>query len=116
MGIQSRIEFDPVFPASKVERSIRDCLSDQARVHEALKPRPNSACEPVIDSLCVVEIICAIEKDLGIELPTTFVPRGGYDGVEACVGDLLSKAESVWSDRVMNKEEQHESSFSRVHA
>lgn len=115
MGIQSRIKFGPVFPASKVERSIRGCLSDQARTQEALIPRPKIACEPVIDSLCVVEIICAIEQELGIDLPTTFVPRGGYDSIEACVEDLTSKARSVWSDLV-NEEEQHESSFSRVYA
>ena len=107
MGIQSRIKFDPSFPALEVERCIRDHLTDQAGVQEVLRPRPTSACQPEIDSLVVVEIICAIEEAIGVNLPPKFVPRGGYQDVEACVEDLVSKTRSVWPDLV-KEEEQHE--------
>ena len=39
-------------------------------------------------------------------LPASFVPRGGYDDVEACVRDLLTAAQTVWID-VTKKEEVH---------
>jgi hypothetical protein len=46
----------------------------------------------------VVEVICAVEEVLGIELPATFSPKGGYDSVEACVNDLLSEAKAAWAE------------------
>ena len=105
MGIQIRLQPVPGFPAQEVERCIRDLLNDQADVQEALRPRPTSACEPEIDSLVVVEIICAIEEVTGVTLPQSFVPRGGYQDTEACVEDLVSKTRSVWPHLV--KEEEH---------
>lgn len=66
-----------------------------------------STCEPEIDSLVVVEVICAIEEILGVSIPPTFIPRGGYDDLEACVSDLLAEARSVWVS-LAKKEEHHE--------
>jgi acyl carrier protein len=66
-----------------------------------------SACEPEIDSLVVVEIICAIEEILGVSLPPTFSPRGGYDDVEACVADLLDVARTVWIE-ITKENEYHD--------
>ncbi len=50
---------------------------------------------PRSNSLVVVEIICAIEEIIGVNLPPTFAPRGGYDDVEACVADLLAETRAV---------------------
>lgn len=105
MGIHSKIMPDPGFPARDIEKCIRDALADQAGAQSALRPRPTSACEPEIDSLVVVEIICAIEEILGVSLPASFAPRGGYEDAEACVADLLAETRAVWADLV--KEEQH---------
>jgi acyl carrier protein len=66
-----------------------------------------STCEPEIDSLVVTEVICAIEEILGASIPPTFIPRGGYDDLEACVSDLLAEARSVWVS-LAKKEEHHE--------
>jgi acyl carrier protein len=104
MDIQSRIT-SPSFPAQDIERCIRETLADQAGSQSVLRPRTASACEPEIDSLVVVEIICAIEETLGVSLPSSFSPRGGYEDVEACVADLMAEARAVRADVV--KEEQH---------
>ena len=105
MGAHPGIKPDPSFPAREVERCIRDTLADQAGMQDVLRPQPISACEPEIDSLVVVEIICAIEGAIGIDLPSSFIPRGGYRDAEECVADVMSEARSVWFHLV--KEEVH---------
>src|SRR5262245_48591511 len=94
-----------VFPAAEVEACIRDALADQAGAQAVLRPsRATTATpvaprswEPEIDSLVVVEVICAVEELLGIEIPATFSPKGGYDGVDACINDLVSEAKAAWT-------------------
>jgi hypothetical protein len=100
-----------VFPAAQVEACIRDALAVQAADQAVLRPgraaqsaAPRSW-EPEIDSLVVVEVICAVEELLGIDLPATFSPKGGYDGVEACIDDLISEARVAWGE-VTQKEKQ----------
>ena len=64
-----------VFPAADVEACIRDELADQALDQAILRPgRATTATpiaprswEPEIDSLVVVEVICAVEELLGID-------------------------------------------------
>jgi acyl carrier protein len=60
--------------------------------------------EPEIDSLVVVEVICAIEELLGIEIPPTFSPGGGYDSAESCINDLMSQVKAAWA--VLTKEKE----------
>jgi acyl carrier protein len=93
------------FPAREVEACIRQTLDQQVGTQSALRPRVASACEPEIDSLVVVEMICAIEAILGVTIPPTFVPRGGYDDVEACVNGLLAETRAMWVKLI--KEKQH---------
>jgi acyl carrier protein len=105
MGIHSKISTQPGFPAQEIEGCIRGAIADQVGAQSALRPRPTSACEPEIDSLVLVEIICAIEEILGVNFPASFAPRGGYEDAEACVADLMAETRAVWVDLV--KEEQH---------
>jgi acyl carrier protein len=105
MGIQTRLPANPGFPARDVEDCIRDALDQELGAQAVLRPRTPSACDPEIDSLVVVEIICTIEAIIGISLPHTFAPRGGYPDVEACVADLLAETRAVWGALV--KEEEH---------
>ena len=105
MGTHSELDSDPSFPAGEVERCIRDTLSDQADVQDALRPRSTSAYEPEIDSLVVLEIVCAVEEAIGVRLPPSFVPRGGYRDVADCVRDVIAQARTVWPSLV--KEEAH---------
>jgi acyl carrier protein len=94
------------FPAAEVEACIRDALADQAADQAILRPgqaatttsgAPRSW-EPEIDSLVVVEVICAVEEVLGIKIPVTFSPKGGYGSAEACVTDLMSEAKAMWNE------------------
>jgi acyl carrier protein len=96
------------FPAADVEACIRDALQDQADTQAILRPPLPGApsAGPEIDSLAVVEIICSIEELLGVTLPASFVPRGGYERAEACVQDLLKAAQDVW-DEATNEEVEH---------
>ncbi|WOH63696.1 acyl carrier protein [Bradyrhizobium sp. BWA-3-5] len=93
------------FPAAQVEACIRNVLADQAADQAILRPHPptttpgivpGASWEPEVDSLVAVEIICVVEEILGLKLPATFSPRGGYDTAEACVNDLMSQAQVAW--------------------
>lgn len=98
-----------VFPAAEVETCIRDALAHQAADQAVLRPaNPRTAAgpswEPEIDSLLAVEVICAVEQLLGIKLPATFSPKGGYDSAEACVNDLMSEAKVAWTEVTKEKQ------------
>lgn len=95
------------FPAAVIEECIREALAVAHDSQQVLRPQAASACEPEVDSLVVVEVMCAIEQLLGVVLPTSFVPRGGYDDIEACVTDLLAQTRDVWIELVTEVEEQH---------
>jgi acyl carrier protein len=92
-----------VFPATEVEACIRDALADQAVLRTRRLPTTGTSIapqpwEPEIDSLVVVELICEIEELLGVQIPPTFSPRGGYDSAEACINDLVSEAKAAWDE------------------
>lgn len=95
------------FPIAEVESCIREALHSAHSDQQVLRPNKASACEPEIDSLVVVEVMCAIEELLGVVLPTSFAPRGGYDDVDACVSDLVSETRAVWNELVKKAEESH---------
>jgi hypothetical protein len=103
MSIYSKLNSG--FPAREIEGCIRGSLDDQGNTQAILRPRMASACEPEIDSLVVVEIICTIEEILGVSLPSSFAPRGGYLDIEECVADLMAQTRAVWDELV--KEKQH---------
>jgi acyl carrier protein len=98
------------FPAAEIEACIRDALQTQAADQALLRPHVEAAAaltgswQPEIDSLVVVEVICSIEELLGVTLPASFAPRGGYGSVDDCVQDLLSETRSVWV--TLSKEDQ----------
>jgi acyl carrier protein len=107
LSLHSRFPITGRFPAREVEVCIREALDAEQGTQQVLRPRAGSACEPEIDSLVVVEVLCAIEELLGVTLPTSFAPRGGYDDVEACVSDLLAETRAVWVELVKQTEEHH---------
>ena len=107
LSIYDHIHSGGAFPATEVEDCIREALKSEQSAQQVLRPHPISACEPAIDSLVVIEVICAIEELLGVTLPTSFAPCGGYDDVEACVSDLRAQVRVVWNEIVKHKEEHH---------
>ena len=107
MSILSRIPTVGRFPVREVEARIREALDAEQGAQQVLRPQAGSVCEPEVDSLVVIEVICAIEELLGVTLPTSFAPRGGYDDVETCVSDLLAETRAVWVELVKQAEDQH---------
>jgi acyl carrier protein len=99
-----------LFPADQVEECIKGALADQAADQAVLRPgRPVTSgaarsWEPEIDSLVVLEVISAVEELLGIDLPATFSPKGGYNSVESCVTDLISEARTAWAEVTKEKQ------------
>jgi acyl carrier protein len=90
------------FPAKEVEDCVRDALKDHAGIQSILHDKPampmdDGSWEPDIDSLVVVEIILSIEELLGVTLPQSFIPRGGYQSIDDCVADLVGQASKVWT-------------------
>jgi acyl carrier protein len=96
-----------VFPTAEIEACIRAALDAEHAAQQVLRPRAASACEPDVDSLVVVEVICVIEETFGINLPASFAPRGGYPNVEACVSGLVAEAHAVWMESSKEVEVQH---------
>jgi acyl carrier protein len=105
MATPADIKTRAVFPAKEIEACIREALSAQAADQALLRPHAKAAAtatgswEPEIDSLVVVEVICSIEELLGIKLPASFAPRGGYQGIDECVANLTAETHSVWVKR-----------------
>jgi acyl carrier protein len=91
------------FPEREVEACIRDALAAQASTQETILPAARNSSrpwQPAIDSLVAVEIMCAVEELLNVELPAAFAPKGGYSSTEACVKDLVSQAKAAWHDAI----------------
>lgn len=107
LNIHSQVSSAGAFPTREVETCIRAALDAEQSVQQALRPHPRSACEPEVDSLVVIEVVCAIEELLGLTLPISFAPRGGYDDVETCVSNLLAETRAVWNEIVKHEEEHH---------
>ena len=107
MSNRTRFLIPGGFPAREVETCIREALNAERAAQQLLRPQPPSACDPQVDSLVVIEVICAVEELLGVILPTSFAPRGGYDDVEACVTDLVAQTRAVWVETIKQAEDEH---------
>ena len=105
METNLRLPLRVAFPRADVEARLRTELATQAADQAVLRdqrppgPLARSAWEPEIDSLVAVDLICAIEEQLGLKLPASFAPRGGYVTAEDCIRDLMAKTEAVWNQR-----------------
>ena len=105
MQTNLRLPLRVAFPRANVEARLRAELATHAADQAVLRDRPlpaspaRSAWEPEIDSVVVVDLICAVQEQLGMKLPASFAPRGGYDSQDDCIRDLLAKSEAVWNRR-----------------
>lgn len=91
------------FQAAAIEAALRDALisnvQDQATLYGTNLPESLSDVSKQsvsIDSLIVVEILCAVEPLVGSELPQRLVKEGGYGSVDQAVDHLMPKIEKVW--------------------
>jgi acyl carrier protein len=107
MGTHHPLSPSGAFPAADIAVCIRTALDAEHAAQQVLRPHAASACEPEVDSLVVVEVICAIEETFGISLPESFAPRGGYIDVETCVSALMAETQAVWMESSKEVEAHH---------
>ena len=98
------------FQSAAIEAALRDALisnvQDQATLYGVELPTSLadvSKQSVSIDSLIVVEILCAVESLVGSELPQKLVQEGGYDSVDQAVKNLMPKIEKVWEKNQKGK-------------
>ncbi len=91
------------FPKAAVVKALVDELIQAAQAEAqirgiALPPEnPKIIQAPVpLDSLSVVDTLCAVEQVLNIELRESIVRTGGYNSIEDAIENLIPKIERVW--------------------
>jgi hypothetical protein len=50
-----------------------------------------------LDSLSVVDVLCAVEPVIGFELKDSLVRTGGYGSIGAAMDHLLPRLEAAWT-------------------
>ncbi|MDQ1902639.1 hypothetical protein RAH32_19640 [Paracoccus sp. WLY502] len=83
------------FPEATVEAAIRDEIAVAAQD----RPPTKSGWRPEVDSQVVIRIILRVEAEIGIELPETTMPPGGFDDVEDCVRSIMTASRQLWHER-----------------
>ncbi|MBX7482025.1 hypothetical protein [Qipengyuania qiaonensis] len=80
---------DELLTVAGIEAQLRGIAlpKDQAGVMKAAIP---------LDSLSVVDTLCAIEAVVGFELRDNIVRTGGYDSIEEALAHVVPRIERVW--------------------
>ena len=89
------------FPKGDVIKALVDELLEVARTEAQLRgmalPQDQAGAMSVpLDSLSVVDTLCAIEPVVGFELRESLVRTGGYNSIDEALGHLLPRIEKVW--------------------
>lgn len=91
------------FPMNDVIKALVDELLEVARTEAQLRgialPQDEAGMRkaPVpLDSLSIVDTLCAVEAVIGFELRDNVVQTGGYVSIEEALGHLVPRIEKVW--------------------
>ncbi|MGB3471105.1 MAG: hypothetical protein WBA51_09815 [Erythrobacter sp.] len=91
------------FPKGDVIKALVDELLEVARTEAQLRgmsfPQDQSGAMTMsvpLDSLSVVDTLCAVEPVVGFELRESLVCTGGYNSIDEALGHLLPRIEKVW--------------------
>jgi hypothetical protein len=99
----SRMTATGAFPVAAVEAALRGELLAAVQVEASLRgavlPANPSAAVFEIDSLVVVDLLCALEPLMGFEIQEDVVRAGGYDSIEDAVRHLMPTLEREWIKR-----------------
>jgi acyl carrier protein len=94
------------FPLAAIESCLHAELIEAIKLEASIKgvsipatPAQIAKTSFQIDSLVVVDILCAVEPIVGFELPDSVVRAGGYRSVENVLGQLLPRIEKLWMKR-----------------
>lgn len=90
------------FPEKMIEAAIRDEIARAP----ADRPPSKDGWRPEVDSLVVVMVALRVERELGISMPETAMPAGGFDDVESCVHSILSQSRALWAEKQRQEGEQ----------
>lgn len=86
----------PIFPATDVGRRLREELERIAEESSVVRPE----WEPLLPSKLVVGVVLTLEDLFSFKLPPDKVVRkGGYNGVDEAMDDMLDRIEKVWVER-----------------
>ena len=95
-----------LFPKQDLELVLRDELmlaaEAEASMHGIVLPASSgvAAVAPVpMDSLVVVELLCAVEPVLGFTPADATVRTGGYDSVQDALDHLIPRLEQQWKKK-----------------
>jgi hypothetical protein len=90
----------PAFPATEVKCRLRVEL--QKITEESSIPRPEW--EPLLDSKRVVGVVLLLEDLFPFKIPPDKVVRkGGYNGVDEAIDDMLGRMGRLWAERSNSK-------------
>jgi hypothetical protein len=94
------------FPKTDVQTCLLAELTllaeSEAQVRElAIPTAPTALLKMAIplDSLSVVDVLCAVEPILGFQLREGVVRTGGYESIEAALDHLMPRIEKVWAKK-----------------
>ncbi len=94
------------FPTAQVEACLQAELLHAITAMAKIKgtPLPSTPSQvrvmPVqVDSLVCVDVLCAIEPILGIELPESVVKAGGYGSIDSAIKNLIPRIEKEWNKK-----------------
>jgi len=92
-----------VFPTAAIEACLHDELVETIKSLAKIKglalptaPAQIATTSVQIDSLVCIEILCAVEPIVGIELPEKVVKAGGYGSIDAAIKNLIPRIEAEW--------------------
>lgn len=95
-----------VFPGAAVEACLRDELVETIKSLAKIKgialpatPSQIANSSVHIDSLVCVEILCAVEPIVQMELPEKVVRAGGYGSIDAAIKNLVPRIEMEWKKK-----------------
>jgi hypothetical protein len=95
-----------VFPTAAVEACLRDELVETIKSLAKIKgitlpasPALIATTSVQIDSLVCVDILCAVEPILQIELPEKVVKAGGYVSIDVAIKNLVPRIEAEWKKK-----------------
>lgn len=94
------------FPTTAVETCLHGELLHTIKSMAKIKgiPLPSVDAQiramPVqVDSLVCVDILCAVEPIIGIELPESVVKAGGYGSIDNAIKNLIPRIEAEWKKK-----------------
>jgi hypothetical protein len=99
MATETRTAYEvaaPVFPAAEVKRRLRVELQKIADEGSVLRPE----WDPLLDSRRVVGTVLVLEGLFPFEVPPDrVVQKGGYNGLDEAIDDMLERIKKIWTER-----------------